>query len=89
MSIGDPSELSVVAAIFKLNTANVGGAVSVTAVQEEQRTFHSCLFEDNSAAADGGAMHFFAGGGVDIVSSSTFRSNLAGELVERCPGTNT
>ena len=82
MSIGDPSELSVVGALFRSNSANLGGAVSVTAVQEEQRTFMSCRFEDNTAIADGGAMQFIAGGGVDFVSSSTFRNNFAGEIVE-------
>ena len=83
MSIGDPGEISVVGAKFSRNKANVGGAVSVNAAREIDREFKECTFEYNTAAADGGAMHFFSTGGSDIANSSLFRGNYAGEIAQR------
>lgn len=80
LSIGDPGELMIVGATFTQNRANVGGAVSVTAVQNREREYRACLFEGNKATADGGATYFVTGGGSDNVTASVFRGNYAGEI---------
>lgn len=83
MSLGDPGELTIVGVNFTRNKANVGGAVSVTAVQNREREYIACRFENNKATADGGAIYFVTGGGSDNVTSSVFRGNFAGEITER------
>lgn len=83
LSLGDPGELTLVGAKFTRNKANVGGAVSVTAVQNREREYIACSFEHNKATADGGAIYFVTGGGSDNISSSVFRGNYAGEITER------
>ena len=80
LSVGDPGELTMVGARFESNTANVGAAVSVTAVQNQERVYEACRFEHNNATADGGAIHFSTVGGYDAVTSSVFRGNYAGEI---------
>ena len=83
VSIGDPGEMSMTGATFSRNKANVGGAVSLNAAKPNDREIKECIFEYNTAAADGGAMHFFSTGGSDIANSSLFRGNYAGEIAQR------
>lgn len=71
---------------FASNTAQVGGAVSVVGsgnlkeiadvVPPNPTTFDRCLFEDNRAAATGGAVESAAG--QDAFVGSVFRGNAAG-----------
>lgn len=83
LSIGDPGKLSIVGANFTRNTANVGGAVSVNAVKAFEREIKECLFEHNTATADGGGLHFFTSGGSENVVSSRFHGNYAGDIAEQ------
>ena len=82
ISIGDPGEVTVRGAYFTRCKSNVGGAVSVTAVQNREREYESCVFNYNDATADGGAIYFVTAGGSDNVSSSVFRGTYSGEITE-------
>lgn len=77
-SIEDSDSFDIVGADFRQNAATLGGAVFVTAFEDRPRTFGGCWFQHNEAA-DGGALYFATGRGVDRVHDSIFRGNYASE----------
>lgn len=69
-------QLSVSDATFTANTARLGGAVYIAGVNEHVTAFTSCIFEVNSAE-DGGALYLYTNIGIDMITSSVFRGNVA------------
>lgn len=79
MSIDSVGELQVDNAIFVLNEASSGGAVSVTATTvtgSDPFLLRRCVFEGNSAT-DGGALYFFNSARRIAVEESLFLQNNA------------
>ena len=75
-----PDEVNMTGSTFTSNTARLGGAVSLTSLIHNQRTFQNCMFVNNSAT-DGGAMYLYGDAGVDVVAESLFHDNYA----SKCP----
>ncbi|CAM9631089.1 unnamed protein product, partial [Laminaria digitata] len=71
-----PAKVNMSGLSFTLNTAELGGAISLGAPERNNRVYDNCTFSDNRAS-DGGAMYLFGGSGVDVVTASVFRHNHA------------
>lgn len=78
MFIEECDQVQVSYVNFGYNEASLGGALYVLAVDNKQTFFSECVLEGNTAA-DGGAVYFYTGPGVDIFNASVFRNNFACE----------
>lgn len=99
MWMSAPTAHNIYGSIFVSNVAEFGGAVWLTSTENISREFEECLFEGNEAT-DGGALYFYTSAGTDIISSSAFSYNHAGDkfldsaniccisCVDRCNGSS-
>lgn len=82
MHVNGFQELGIRGVAFESNYATLGGAIFVASSEDGLTEFRECVFEGNTAS-DGGATYLATGAGLDVFTSSIFRTNYAGNEPKR------
>lgn len=80
MTISKPTDVRVEGVSFVSNSAEIGGAVALTAAGEQSTRLEDCAFESNTAS-DGGAVYMSTNEGQEVVYNCSFHGNHAGEMI--------